>query len=72
MSERISHATMAEELARLVGAKAKWLADFSSGPKRRPDWNIQITKRELRVLEQAQSDYRKAAERDSKKEDKAA
>ncbi len=69
---RIPHGDMSWELARLVGSKAHWLANFSSGRNKRPDWEIERRKEELRVLEQAQNDYRRAAERDAKNEENAA
>ncbi len=68
---RIPHAEMVEIMAGLVGGKAKWLADFSRGKNKRPDWNIGVIEREMRALEQARDDYRRAAERDTKKEEAA-
>lgn len=62
---------MAWELARMIGSKAKWLADFSKGRERRPEWNIRQIEEQKAVLEQAQSDYRRAAERDASKENAA-
>ncbi len=65
---RLSHSEMATELAHMVAIKAKWLADFSSGPNRRPDWNIKQQEKALAVLERAQADYRRAAQRVMNKE----
>lgn len=62
-TDRYPHAEMADELALQIASKAAWLADFSSGPKRRPQHEIQTKERELRVLEQARDDYRRAADR---------
>jgi len=66
MSERIPHADMVSAIASQIAGKAKWLADFSSGPKKRPDNEIQAKRREMAVLEQARDDYRRAADRTSK------
>lgn len=63
MSGRIPHEAMALELAHMIASKAKWLAEFSRGRNRRPDWNVNQERRRMEVLEQAQSDYRRAAER---------
>jgi hypothetical protein len=63
MSERLSHAEMAYELARQIASKASWLADFSNGPRKRPQHEINSKQEELRVLEQARDDYRRAADR---------
>jgi hypothetical protein len=63
MSDRIPHAEMAYQLALQIGSKASWLADFSAGPRKRPAHEISIKKHELRVLEQARDDYRRAADR---------
>ena len=67
MSERITHCDMVYELVRMIASKATWLADFSSGPKKRPDHEINHKMHELRVLEQARDDYRRAHERVSVK-----
>jgi hypothetical protein len=60
---RFSHAEMADELNKLVRSKATWLADFDAGRAKRPDWEIDIRRREHRVLTQAAEDYRRAAKR---------
>ena len=72
MSARIPHEAMAWELANMIASNAKWLAEFSRGRHRRPDWNVRQMQRRLEVLEQAQADYRRAAERDAKKKTDAA
>lgn len=63
MTERFTHAEMAEEMDKLVYAKATWLADFGQGQKKRPEWEVTIRRRELAVLKQAAGDYHAAAER---------
>lgn len=63
MSDRFTHSEMAEELDKLVYSKATWLSDFT-GPKHpRPEWEVEIRRRELAVLKQAAADYRAASER---------
>lgn len=62
-SERIPHGEMAEDLKRMADAKAGWLETFSHGAKKRPDGEIETQQQHLRILEQAESDYRRAAER---------
>jgi len=64
-SGRFTHAEMAEELNKLVWSKQTWLDEFSGGPKRRPDHEIETRRRELAVLMQAEADYLAAAERRS-------
>lgn len=64
MAERLSSGEMAEELNKLVIGKASWLADFSDGKRKRPAHEIEAKWRELAVLKQAASDYRRAAQRD--------
>lgn len=54
---------MDSELTSMLSAKAKWLADFSTGPRKRPDHEIDHKQLEMRVLEQARDDYRRAADR---------
>lgn len=66
--ERLTHESMAWEIARQIAGKAKWLADYSAGPKKRPDFEISTKEQELRVLEQARDDYHRAAKRDAQKE----
>lgn len=68
MSPRYSHAEMADEIGKLVWSKRAWLDTFSTGSKRRPDHDIDTRQRELAVLQQAETDYRNAAER---KEDRS-
>lgn len=63
MSERFHSSYMADEMDKLVYSKTVWLADFSQGPKKRPDHEIEIKQRELAVLRQAAADYRAAADR---------
>lgn len=64
MTDRIPNAEMADELNKLVIGKATWLQDFSSGRPKRPDHEIETRWRELAVLKQATSDYRRAAGRE--------
>lgn len=61
---RIPNAEMAEELQKLVIGKTTWLADFSSGSRKRPDHEIETRRRELNVLKQAVTDYRTASQRE--------
>jgi hypothetical protein len=63
MTERLSHADMAFELDKLVYSKTVWLADYAQGPRRRPEHEADVKRRELAVLRQAADDYRRAAER---------
>ncbi|MHA6645660.1 hypothetical protein [Mesorhizobium sp. A623] len=65
MTRQFTHAEMAEEISKLVWSKQTWLDTFSSGSKRRPDHDIETRERELAVLQQAETDYRSAAERKS-------
>ena len=60
---RLSHPEMAEEIGKMVWSKRTWLDTFSSGSNRRPDHEVEVRRRELEVLQQAEADYRKAAER---------
>lgn len=60
---RIPRADMAHELGKLVYGKVDWLHRFSGGKQRRPDHEIELKRRELEVLQQAQADYQAAAER---------
>lgn len=59
MSERLADAQMAAELEKLVQAKATWLASFGDGRHKRPDFELDIRRRELAVLRQAAADYRR-------------
>ena len=63
MTRSFTYAEMAEEIAKLVWSKQTWLDQFSSGPKRRPDHEIETRARELAVLQHAEADYRAAAGR---------
>lgn len=63
MSERIASLDMADEFDRMIYGKSCWLADFSHGPKKRPDHEIEHKRRELAVLKQAAFEYRASAER---------
>lgn len=65
MSDHFTHAEMAEEIEKLVWSKATWLAECSEGKGKRGDWEIEIRRREMAVLQQAAGDYRRAAERRS-------
>lgn len=60
---RLSHSEMAEEIGKMVWSKRTWLDMFSCGSNRRPDHEIETRSRELAVLQQAEADYRRAAER---------
>lgn len=62
---RLSHFDMAHEIGKLVYAKIDWLHRFSGGKLKRADHEIETKRRELAVLQQAQADYHKAAERDA-------
>lgn len=61
--ERIPSLDMADEIDRMIYAKATWLADFSQGRNKRPDHEIMHKQRELAVLKQAAFEYRASAER---------
>ena len=63
MSERMPHSEMAEIMTGLVAGKGQWLAKHADKHRRRPDWNIELIRREKRALEQARDDYRRAADR---------
>lgn len=65
MSRQFTHAEMADEIGKLVWSKQTWLDTFSTGAKRRPEHDIETRERELAVLQQAEADYRSAAERKS-------
>jgi hypothetical protein len=60
MTPRFSHAEMADEISKLVWSKRTWLEGVGV---RRPAHEIETRKRELAVLEQAETDYRHAAQR---------
>jgi hypothetical protein len=59
---RLPYDEMAHELGKLVYGKLDWLQRFSSGKKKRTDHEIELKRRELSVLQQAQDDYKRAAE----------
>lgn len=63
MSERIPSLTMAEEIDLMIYAKTTWLADFGQGQKKRPEFEIDLKRRELAVLKQAAFEYRASAEK---------
>jgi hypothetical protein len=63
MNRQFSHSEMAEEIGKMAWSKRAWLETFSSGSNRRPDHDIETRSRELAVLQQAEADYRRAAER---------
>ena len=48
MSERISFSQMAEIMTGLVAGKGQWLAKHADKHRRRPDWNIELIRREKR------------------------
>ncbi|RSC31227.1 hypothetical protein EGT36_21375 [Agrobacterium sp. FDAARGOS_525] len=60
---RHSHAEMVDGLEKMITAKAGWIETFSTGPKKRPDHEIEIQQKHLSVLRQAVEDYRRAANR---------
>ncbi|WP_312809317.1 hypothetical protein [Agrobacterium cavarae] len=60
---RHTHAEMVVGLDKMIAAKSGWLETFSTGPKKRPDHEIEIQKNHLSVLMQAAEDYRRAANR---------
>lgn len=64
MTQRLTSQAMSEELSKLIYGKHVWLENFSGGRSKRPDHDIERVARELNVLNQAASDYRRAAERD--------
>ena len=43
--------------------KEQWLNRFSTGPNRRPEWNLKQERDRLKALQQAEDAYRKLAER---------
>ena len=57
---RRSHAQMAEDIGKLAWSKRTWLQSFAGV---RPAHEVETRQRELEVLEQAEADYRRAAER---------
>lgn len=63
MTDRLSHADMAEGMRNLVSAKVGWLESFSVGAKKRPDHELDVQRNHLRVLTQAAEDYQRAADR---------
>lgn len=60
MTVRFTHAEMADEVSKMVWSKRTWLEGVGS---KRPAHEIETRRRELAVLEQAEGDYRRAAER---------
>ena len=60
---QLTHAEMVDEISKMIWSKRTWLDDFGSGRNKRPDHDIETKERELAVLEQAEVDYRRAAER---------
>lgn len=60
MSGRFTHAQMADEMSKMVWSKRMWLDGVGT---KRPAHEIETRRRELAVLEQAEADYRRAAER---------
>lgn len=63
MPERFTHEAMAYELLKMVHAKQDWIERFSRGKAKRPDHEVETKRHELSVLQQARTDYAKAAER---------
>jgi hypothetical protein len=61
---RLSYEEMAFELGKLAYSKRTWLQDHA---KRFPAHEAERVQKELAVLEQAQSDYSRAAERQKEK-----
>lgn len=64
MRQRFTSQEMSDELSKLIYGKHVWLENFAGGRNKRPDHDIERVSRELNVLNQAASDYRRAAERD--------
>ena len=62
-ADRLSFSEMAEDLHKMVTSKSVWLETFASGPKKRPDQEIEIQRKHLTVLQQAAEDYQRAADR---------
>ena len=60
---RFTNDEMAYELDRMIRSKADWLETFSSGHKKWPEHSIEHKRLELAVLQQAEADYRRAANR---------
>jgi len=54
---------MALELSKLVYSKTEWLANFSEGRNKRPDFEISQRRRELECLTQARDSYIKLREK---------
>jgi hypothetical protein len=65
MNRQFSHSEMVEEIGKMLWSKRTWLDTFSSGSNRRADHEIETRSRELAVLQQAEADYRAAADRRS-------
>ncbi len=64
MTQRLTSQEMSDELSKLIYGKHVWLENFSGGRNKRPDHDIERVSRELNVLNQAASDYRRAKERE--------
>ena len=60
---RLSFEDMADDLGKMAVSKAWWLEACSSGPKKRPDHELDIQRKHLKVLQQAAADYQRAATR---------
>lgn len=54
---------MQAELGLQINSKKQWLKTFSTGPKRRPAYEVETKTRELHVLEQARAAYQKLSEK---------
>lgn len=62
-AERLSFGDMADDLTKMATSKSWWLEACSSGPKKRPDHELEIQRKHLAVLQQAADDYQRAADR---------
>lgn len=60
---RISNNEMAYELGRMIRSKIDWLDTFSRGKKAWPEHSIEHKRLELAILQQAEADYQRAANR---------
>ncbi len=60
---RLSFEDMADDLRKMATSKTWWLEACSSGPKKRPDHELDIQRKHLKVLQQAAADYQRAATR---------
>lgn len=61
---RFSNLEMVMVFSRLSAGHTRWLEDYGSGRLKKPDDIVSKRKQELAVLQQAQEDYRTAAERE--------